>query len=353
MRETISIQYLRAIAALMVVVYHTLTRTLPAATHGTFDVGAWAGGVDVFFVVSGFIMWRTTTARPVDTLAFWRARIIRIVPLYWAALAVYWLVLALESGFLGAPPAGDVIRSALFVPHRDTMTGLISPYLLPGWTLTYEMIFYAVFGTALFLPGPVARLSFVTIVFAALTLSRGFVDPSDPVAFRLTSPLFFEFVAGMGLAVIHDRIAERRSLPIVGAVALTAAAVFIVVGSRPNFIGWPRIVDFGVPAVLMVLGTVAFEKQCGGRPVGWLKHLGDASYSIYVAQEIFQHLAGQAIVDTGLPYVMVFTLIAVGSVVSGLLVHAWVEKPLTAKVRDLTRPKGASAPHPTPTTPAV
>lgn len=333
MRETISIQYLRAIAATMVVVYHTLTRVVPVPTPEPFFLGGWASGVDVFFVVSGFIMWSTTVGRRVSTRAFFEARLIRILPLYWTALAAYWVILALERGIDLAPGLWDVVRSGFFIPYQDSTTGFLAPYLTPGWTLTYEMAFYAIFAVALTLEHKVARLALVTMAFAAMISLRFRFGTDSPILFRLTSPLFFEFLAGMVVAEIFGRMRDSVVLPRLGAASLTIAALFIVFLSAPDFINLPRAVDFGVPAALIVFGVVAFEDKIAARPIGWLKRIGDASYSLYLVHDIYLHLVKPYLVTSGLPPFAQAVIYIGGSLAVGLLCHAYVEQPLTRAVK--------------------
>jgi exopolysaccharide production protein ExoZ len=333
MRETISIQYLRAIAATMVVVFHVSTRVLGAQDPEPFGFAIWGGGVDIFFVVSGYIMWTTTASRPVGTARFLEARLLRIVPLYWAALALMWVVLAALKGIAGAPSVSEVVRSALFIPHRDSGTGLIAPYLVPGWTLTYEMIFYAVFGVALFLESKLARLVFVAVVFLAMTRLRAHGDASDPIVFRLTSPMFFEFLAGMVIAEAQRHLADRPHLGKSGLGALAVAAVFLVFVSAPRFETLPRVVGFGVPAALVVLGLLAFEDRIAARPIGWLKRLGDASYSLYLVHEILLKLLDPILLPSALPIAVQAAIYFAGSIAIGLTCHAFVEEPLTRAVK--------------------
>ena len=343
MRETISIQYLRAIAATMVVVFHVATRVLGAHDPEPFGFAIWGGGVDIFFVVSGYIMWATTASRPVGTMRFLEARLLRIVPLYWAALAVMWVVLAGLKGFEATPSASEVVRSALFIPHRDSGTGLLAPYLVPGWTLTYEMVFYAIFGVALFFESKWARLVFVAIVFLAMTRLRVHGDASDPIVFRLTSPMFFEFLAGMIIAEAQRHLADRRHLGKIGAGALTAAAVFLLLVSVPKFETLPRVIGFGVPAALVVFGLLAFEDRIAARPIGWLKHLGDASYSLYLVHEILLKLLDPILLPSGLPIVVEASIYFAGSIAVGLACHAFVEQPLTRAVKTWRAGRAATA----------
>src|SRR5690606_7660569 len=131
MRRLYGIQYLRAVAALGVVVFHAAERT---GTH--FAIGA--AGVDVFFVVSGFIMWVIANDRSPSPSAFLRGRIERIVPLYWAATSVM-----VAGGLAGLFPnlrvtAWHVFASLAFIPSRSPSNGEVWPVLVQGWTLNYE-----------------------------------------------------------------------------------------------------------------------------------------------------------------------------------------------------------------------
>lgn len=337
MRETISIQYLRAIAATMVVVYHVTLRILPTGATQPYYLDVWGAGVDVFFVVSGYIMWMTTIARPVTTLRFFQARLLRIVPLYWATLAVFWLVLALFDGWAKAPAFQDVLRSATFVPYRQDGTGFIAPYLIAGWTLTYEMIFYMVFAVALFLETKVARFTFVATVFVAMMTMRLRWDATDPIIFRVTSPLFIEFLAGMVIAEVATSGALARFVTRVGfgRLAVGAAAVGSVLLSA--FHDLPRIIGLGIPATLTVLLAVSREDAIAARPISWLKRLGDASYSLYLVHEIFLRLFEPLAKNEALPLSLRFVICLAGSIAFGLLTYTYVEKPLTAAVKSWQR----------------
>jgi exopolysaccharide production protein ExoZ len=122
MEKLRGIRYLRAFAALAVVAFHAAERT---GSH--FAIGA--AGVDVFFVVSGFIMWVIAERRPVSPKRFLRERIERIAPVYWIAASVMVAV-----GLAGLFPnlrltAAHVLGSLFFVPHRSPSNGEIWPVL--------------------------------------------------------------------------------------------------------------------------------------------------------------------------------------------------------------------------------
>src|SRR4029079_17250141 len=165
-RATIlEIQMLRAVAAMAVVVMHIgiELRYWGKATISWTDVGN--AGVDLFFVISGFIMvfisWERFGRRdaPVD---FFVRRLIRIVPLYWLVPTGYILA--------GSFPASRIITSYLFVPDFGADAAPL-PVVLQGWTLNFEMFFYLVLALALLLPR-LAAIATVSTLLATLVLLK-------------------------------------------------------------------------------------------------------------------------------------------------------------------------------------
>src|SRR5438045_2337056 len=150
-RDIVPIQMLRGIAASMVVFVH-LDVQLARLGYRTLGSGWLATGVDIFFVISGFIMWVSVERRPDMTAGtFLRNRLIRIVPLYWLVSAgVLTMTFAapqlLHTTVFSAPHA---IASFLFLPARHPVVGNFWPLLIPGWTLDYEMLFYVLFAAAI------------------------------------------------------------------------------------------------------------------------------------------------------------------------------------------------------------
>ncbi len=159
-------------------------------------------GVDLFFVISGFIIVVTTSTRDVTPQKFFALRIIRVVPLYWLATLATITCAAYQHSFrdLHYSP-GEIAKSLLFVPYvsGDNPRG-VWPIVLNGWTLNYEMFFYALFALSLAaprrlrLPGVIVTLGLLVIV------GRVFGPFANPSASVYTSYLLLEFVAGMILA---------------------------------------------------------------------------------------------------------------------------------------------------------
>ena len=109
-----------------------------------------AAGVDIFFVVSGFIMVVTTMKRDMAPGEFLLHRIARIVPVYWVVTILLFAIV-----MYGFKPVGIMrmqpdwlAKSLLFIPFdRD---GRVEPIISVGWTLNYEMFFYLLFALGLF-----------------------------------------------------------------------------------------------------------------------------------------------------------------------------------------------------------
>jgi exopolysaccharide production protein ExoZ len=334
----LSIQYLRGIAALLVVFHHSrnpqswLYNPIEGLEFGT-------AGVDVFFILSGFIMF--VAARDEPTPEFFRRRIVRIVPLYWIATAA---VVILKIATTGAPDSNYLTRlmlSLAFVPHYNSATPAeIFPVLVPGWTLNYEMFFYVIFGIGLALRGVVLFpliLIPVLVALHPLAISNG-----NPAAITYTDPLMLEFLLGLllGKAYIqHPFAAGIALLAPIGAVAILAS----------DLLEGSRILESGLPALAVVAGALAFE-QSGGLPrLRLLKLLGDASYSIYLFHTLALFVVAR-IVHRFFPtpsveqFWTMFVLGVATAVMCGLIAYLFIERPLWAALRHVgTSPRGRAA----------
>jgi len=196
------VQGLRFVAALLVVVTHATLYTserLNSALH----VWTFGGiGVHIFFVISGFVMVISSgalTGRPNGWKYFAMRRVIRIVPIYWIATTVKLLTLiAVPSVVLHTKL--DVTRtflSYLFLPSRN-IDGKVEPLLGVGWTLTFEVAFYAVFAVGLLLR--INPLKFCGVVLSVAAVGNMFRGGSWPAAAVYFDPLVLYFLAGMIIA---------------------------------------------------------------------------------------------------------------------------------------------------------
>lgn len=129
----------------MVVVYH-LKPQLERMNASLLPADWLSAGVDLFFVISGFIMWWTTSGIEITPGRFMLKRVHRIVPLYWAVTGFYVVVLLVAPRFMqtGALDPAHAIASFLFIPWQHPVLAPAYPLVTPGWTLNYEMFFYVV-----------------------------------------------------------------------------------------------------------------------------------------------------------------------------------------------------------------
>jgi exopolysaccharide production protein ExoZ len=312
------VQYLRAVAALGVVVFHAMERT-----GGNFAIGA--AGVDVFFVISGFIMWVLAETRHPAPSAFLRERIERIAPLYWMATAVM-----VAGGLAGLFPnmrltVFHVLGSFAFIPHHSPSDGGLWPVLVQGWTLNYEMFFYALFAALLFL-APRRRLVAMAGLFGGLVGLGLAFGPESAVFKTYTSPLLLEFLIGALIGRLW--LGGRMPSPKVGWLLIGGAATgFAFVGT--TYVGFNAYV-LGPLAGMLLVGVLALEKGGIVHRVGAATYLGDASYSIYLWHTIAISVVAKFAVLAGLP-APVAVILAVGAgVVIGLACHECLEKPVTA-----------------------
>lgn len=334
--EVRSIQYLRGVAAFGVLLFH-------AAERADWSFGVGAAGVDVFFVISGFIMWVVTCRNSPGPVVFLVRRVQRIVPLYWALTLGVVAAAVLAPGAFPAmrPTTGHVLRSLLFLPHRDAV-GLIAPLIVPGWTLNYEMFFYLLFAGGLLAPAAI-RPWMVTAVLAGLVAIRPMGDPANPLWATYTDPLLLEFGAGLwlGKAWSAGRLPGRKlGWFLIGA----GLAGFTAVSATGVDVDRVRVFAWGVPALALVTGAVSLEHAGHLRSWWPLRTLGDASYSVYLIHGLAISAAVRLMQMAGLHAPMPLFLVSVAAgAAAGLVVYRLVEKPLMKLFRT-----GLAAKRPAP-----
>jgi exopolysaccharide production protein ExoZ len=283
--------------------------------------------VDVFFVISGFIIWTVgsgSESRP--GVFFWR-RLTRVAPAYWLVTAVVGVTAAAWPMFLPQVSLSTrhVLLSIAFIQHHDP-NGLAFPVLPPGWSLNYEAVFYMLFTLTLFAP---ARFRFALLVAAlAGEVALGFADP--PLYGLGANPIMLQFAAGAWLA--RRQLQGRRIEPAAGLIfAGIGLALFIVQGLSGFRSELFRPLLWGAPALMIVAGAVAAERILAAPQ--WLTRLGDASYAIYLCHlptvALVAHLLGVRPLWTFVPAALT------ASTVAGLVFHRWIETPLIAACRAL------------------
>ena len=339
---------MRAAAALAIVLHHAQydAETLAARFGLAYQPShllPWPAGVDVFFVISGFIMVYTSRklfANADGPRVFLARRIARIVPIYWVLTTLYIVIGYVIPNALNkdVPGLSEIVKSYLFIPFEQP-NGAIHPVLLLGWTLNYEMLFYVLFAIALLLPRLKAVVAVSVVLFGIVIVGQFTRLPLVPLAFW-SEPIVLEFVFGMGLAIVAE---QERCLAPVWRLSLIAAGLVLLHLDliRPEgTIVLPQVLAYGIPATMLVAAAVlgGTHGPAALPAVGRaLCALGDASYALYLAhpfairamREIFAHSGLASAAGLGI----FVTLSVIAAIVLAFFVYQFVERPLTRAVR--------------------
>ncbi len=312
----LSIHYLRGIAAVMV-----------AASHALSDRSALqsmlAGGVDLFFVISGFVIYTATHGRDFDVRDYAWRRFVRIFPLFWFAAAVHLALASVPGAGMWLPDAGRIIGGLAILPTLRP-DGTYTPFVPASWTLPLELWFYAIFALALWL----RRWWVAPLILCGLALVG---KAGVPKLFSqvYASDLLLEFAMG---TLIAWRVHSGRPLwPVLLPLGIVA---FAVVSEVYGFDNRGRGLWRGLPAAMIVAGLVALEMQGRLGKSAFLFFAGSASYSLYLF-----HLFAQQTLRAHFDVTDWLPLFA-ASLLLGSVVYLYVERPLLAAFR---RPRPATA----------
>ncbi len=300
-----SIHYLRAIAALMVVVFHIFSNV--TFMHPQLDLVYWLrGGVDIFFVISGYVMVTSTENRSITPGHFMVQRAKRIVPIYW--IATFATMMQIDGLW-------DLkLKSFLFIPAMNPTINMMQPVLEPGWTLNYEMFFYAIFALSLF---SVRKYQFpIVAALISTTVFFGWLVDGSSIFEFYGRPIILEFLMGMAIAKFRFRLPA----------ATFPAGFLLMYFLQPLSLG--RIIELGIPAMLIVSSALSAEKYIKKSRI--LDFLGSASYSIY----LFHLLAIDAVVYSyphlGLNHFSFVGIAFMACLISGCAFYLTLERPIIA-----------------------
>lgn len=343
-----NLQALRAIAAYGVVGHHVVDSLRHHIAIGRFgfDPALGSTGVHVFFVISGYLMAATTVGRQQSPAVFLWRRIRRIVPLYWLLTAVTCMALAAGFQLFGneALNGRQMLESFSFVPGLHAGGRASTPVLFVGWTLNYEMLFYAVFALCLLFRSERWRLGALSAVFGTFWLVH--LVSSSAVADYLGRDLVLAFVFGALLAPLTRGLTGRAPVRASGrgrpwpAVAWALVAVGVLGLATIDLpAGWrppgPELV-LALAATLVVAGSLLLERTGVSVGAGGLSRHGDSSYSLYLIHPFVLQVVGKVAIATGVNrsaagLVVVCAAMLVGSAVAARVLYRFVEAPIAHK----------------------
>lgn len=320
------IQALRALAAYLVLFFHvtgnerlqiSLAEGSESPLFGTlFNQGF--VGVDLFFVISGFIMAYVThdlTRGLGGVKQFMLARLFRIYPVWWLFAGILAILSLVMAGTLWHPDAFNtaegngylfMLKSFLLIPQDNL------PSLNVGWTLIHEMGFYLVFAALLFLPRkllPAGLAAWAVVVMAGFVLASQ-LSLSDATLEVFLSPMSLEFILGAFAGFAFASGFRKFQLPafivgLIGAViAYPLVSASMAEGDRLIVVAY-----FALPFTLMVYGATGLDAALKENPLfKGAARLGDWSYSLYLCHPIVllalpkvMQLTAQILMSVGLP----------------------------------------------------
>ncbi|NBB63344.1 acyltransferase family protein [Pseudomonas sp. ODNR1LW] len=341
------VQVLRGVAAVAVVAHHAIRATTvkaegeitpPALLNYPYLYDALAFGVDLFFVISGFIMVYVSTPyisgkQPIS--GFILKRVARIYPLYIIVLALLLMIIFIQS-FLSNTNNFDlsywrIISSALLIPSYNS-DGFVQPILGVGWTLSYEIYFYIIFAVSItvfrgrFLPA-------LSIGIALICLLASFSGLANNAAIDfLANPIALEFVMGCWVGHAVKR-GLTTTIPII-----TSATSVIIIFAAPALLNNEelRVIYWGVPCAAITLSFVSINlNNFKLKPYRWLLLIGNASYSIYLIHILIIGIIGSRlavnadrIFSSSYATTLAVFITIILSIAGGMILHLLVEKPI-------------------------
>lgn len=302
------LELLRFLAALAVVFYH-----IPSIGVGHF-------GVDIFFVISGFVMMLSTSNA---SSQFLLKRVIRIVPLYWLATLGVFTIALVAPNVLRSTDASliDLTKSLMFIPFDKNGVGH-QPVLAVGWTLNYEMYFYALFALSCLISPRFRGLTAVSFVVLNIFLLGSF----DNFISKIYSDLI---VLEFGLGIALYLILNKNKFQAFGVIGL------IGIGALFNFEDGHRLFLFGLPSVFLVLVAVLCSDILPNSSIVHL--LGGSSYSLYLCHSyvirVFDRLVDWFSSENTLLAVSAILISSIGSIIVAVLLFKYFENPILNYLR--------------------
>jgi exopolysaccharide production protein ExoZ len=355
--ETIQrLQYLRGLAALVVVLSHGLIKldricelqgwpAIGLSIDGTF-------GVDIFFVISGFLMCVTASGefgKEGAPTRFLLRRVVRIVPLYWLFILVE-VALRVAKPEAGGPAFGpaEIALSLAFIPY-GLQDGIFRPVVGLGWSLDYEMFFYVLFAAGLLLRRD-RGLILVGAALAGLVVAGQVLRPTGTIAVAWSAPVLLEFgigvVLGRAYLLMRERgLPLRLPWPFLLTIAIVAAENALFPANDHEALGW-RPLHWALAALIVGLNAFAAPDRAAERaPTGrFLRALGDSSYSLYLCHPVVLTVTARVWMTAGFGRALLplyYVLAVAACIAAGWAIHRLVEKPLLARLMGRRAPPGS------------
>lgn len=335
MQKLNNLQTLRAIAACLVIVCHSIGNYVTwkhlAYPSEAIIWGIGKLGVGMFFVISGFIMMfmhHNDFQIKGAMTGFYLKRLVRVVPMYWLFTIIVALKIYLQGRDINI---SDLLKSLLFIPYQNS-SGLWRPIHDLGWTLNLEMYFYVIFGLALLFNKKIGQLVlFITILFPLI------INQYYPIANFYSEPVVVYFL--IGVFIFYLKNLKILKLNVKGTTFFLFSVILIASIYSLNV-----ATDFFTVVLVILLPLLAVICTSSIQPHKTITNIGNASYSLYLVHplvigallSVFKKLPVPPHYLGLLAYVMVSLLI---SMIVAHKIFIWVEQPLVNFFKKNTRHK--------------
>lgn len=358
-RETVkSIHYLRGVAALMVVFFHFryyLNDTYAQKDLGDMLFSNGAFGVDLFFIISGFIICYATEKKEQRPLvSYTLKRFFRIYPLLIISLVISYLLFGNNDT--------SILRSMLPLHADYSQQGPFFGYnlLAPVWTITYEISFYLVFLLALSLSHAYRKIITIALILFSFIALQLFLNSGldlsaystynyvnnpliKPIMAMLSSPMILEFIYGIILFRLYQSIpvVSAKTKVIINPMMMGIAITSVLMYFSPDFYGHGPT-KWGIPSIMLIASLLLYEKTNGLPDIKWLAFLGNISFSLYLTHVIIIKIIRKYEINLGLEDFPAFVFAVTLSIATATLVYYLIEKKSISACRSLLKKLNAS-----------
>jgi len=346
----VSIQLLRVVAALSVVYVHCADGIVCRSfrTTGRF-------GVDIFFVISGFVIAYVVSRGEGGAGNFLIKRVIRIEPMYLFVTIIMTLTAVIFPGLIknNEVSVSGFIKSILFIPGPENGG---SPVLDQGWTLNYEMLFYVVVFLCVLFAKNKRYLTIscaLALVFIMAVLQFG---NTDNFILNYYGPsMFLEFIYGIILYHLYTlfettnrRISVNRWVKII---ALASSAIFwygfmIYCDMGDHYLSISRGIILGIPAAAVAGSVLFLEKEIryDNKAIRFLAEIGEASYVMYLihcliitffAKVVFEEASGTNCLF--IYEIVKIIIVVIATITFSILVHRFIDMPIQRYLKSLLK----------------
>lgn len=339
MKKNISIQILRCIAATIVVAAHSIStyqskiknESVVLENFGFF-------GVIIFFTISGYIIFETTRnlSGKKDAFRFLKKRCYRIIPIYWLAVILY----IFKQNLLGIYfPIEEVVMSLVFLPYVNS-NGFVQPILGIGWTLNYEMFFYAIF--SFFILFKVNYRFYLCILFFFLFFllfnnnGVGYLEGKTFGYQLIATEYLFYFLVGCLLSFFKPLVSVRFSLSLV--LLICYVLIFLYFFLLDSFVNMQLFFIINSMFVFLIIGVCVLEKKTAwvncSKFLIVLYESGNSSFSTYLFHGFVIGFFARLInyFDLKFSIFLYVALMVLLSNLVGFVVYSLVEKPVLKKL---------------------